>query len=137
MRYSSRVKLGEQIKCKIIPKINRLKAAKEEFGRQVTSNTDSIDYYYQAIARHIQQQREKDQQDYHRIVKSVRLWAMQQRMRPEQYQQQLSSALGTVDYLLKHPQGLSEEALADVEEVVAQEESRYPQRQSIEPREGF
>jgi hypothetical protein len=58
-------------------------------------------------------------------------------MRPEQYQQQLSSALGTIDYLLKHPQGLCEDALADVEAVVGQEESKYPLKQSIEPREGF
>jgi len=65
------MKLGEQIKCKIIPKINKLKVAKDEFTRQVTTNTDNIDYYYDTIMKHIDQQREKDQQDYHRIVKSV------------------------------------------------------------------
>lgn len=70
------MKLGEQIKCKIIPKINKLKVAKDEFTRQVTTNTDNIDYYYDTIMKHIDQQREKDQQDYHRIVKSVNYWFM-------------------------------------------------------------
>ena len=45
--------------------------AKDEFTRQVTTNTDNIDYYYDTIMKHIDQQREKDQQDYHRIVKNV------------------------------------------------------------------
>ena len=68
------MKLGEQIKCKIIPKINKLKVSKDEFNRLVSTNTDNIDYYYQSIMKHIEQQREKDQKDYGRIVKNVRIF---------------------------------------------------------------
>jgi hypothetical protein len=98
-RYSGRLKLGEQIKCKIIPKLNRMKVAKEEFSKTTSHNLDSIDYYYDALIGHIEQQKMKDRQEYSHMCKNLRL-------EPEQYEQQLGSALGTIDYLLKHPQGI-------------------------------
>ena len=43
------MKLGQQIKCKIIPRLNKLKLDKEQFDKVVDNNLENIDYYYDSL----------------------------------------------------------------------------------------
>lgn len=54
------MKLGQRIKCKIIPRVNRLKVAREEFSKTVDDNIETIDFYYGSLINYIQRQSQKD-----------------------------------------------------------------------------
>jgi hypothetical protein len=62
---------------------------------------------------------------------------MQRKAEPENYESRLSSALGTIDYMMKNLQGVNYKFLGEVEAMLEQEIA-YPKiRINVEPIEGF
>lgn len=45
--------MGEQIKCKVIMKMNKIKVGKEEFNKKIENNLENIDFYYNSLISHI------------------------------------------------------------------------------------
>jgi hypothetical protein len=62
---------------------------------------------------------------------------MQRKADPENYESQLSSALGTIDYMMKNLQGVNYEFLAEVEALLEHEVAYPKMRINVEPIEGF
>lgn len=78
-----RVKVGEQAKCRIIMRLNKLRVGREEFNKSIETHLDNIDYFYQALSALIEQQRVADRQELLRMkaIVSVRVCSARQSRR--------------------------------------------------------
>lgn len=66
--------MGEQMKCKIIMKLNKLKVSKEQFNKSVDNHLENIDYFYNSLISFIDQQRVNDRQEILRIKNMVNIF---------------------------------------------------------------
>ncbi len=123
------MRTGQQLKSKVILKINKIKACREDFQISVGSTAESIDTYYDSLVNLIEEQRKKEHLELTKTKNKVSNAYIQQKNEPQRYEQQLSSSLGTLDYLLKHPQGLVPSCLQEIEQLL-ENEVCYPQTQA-------
>lgn len=70
---NDRIRIGEQIKCKIIMKLNKLKVGKEQFTKNVENQLENIDYFYNSVISHVEKQRVSDRQEIMRLKSMVKL----------------------------------------------------------------
>ena len=55
--------IGEHLKCKIILRLNQLKASREEFTASYERSIQSIDYYYDTLVDSLEQKRASEKQE--------------------------------------------------------------------------
>jgi hypothetical protein len=72
-RSGGGVKAGEQAKCRIIMRLNKLRVGREEFTKSVETHLENIDYFYRSLAACLEQQRLADRQEVLRAKGLVRI----------------------------------------------------------------